>query len=102
MLILSIVLYTTISYAEGLKEPVYPPYCWVQPPDSELWYPCNSEESKDVNCLHLMETAMKAVDPYIDSMSLPEDIRERILKLWDRAKNSCWSDLKDEQPQHYH
>jgi hypothetical protein len=49
-----------------------------------------------------MEQAMKAVDPYLDNMSLPEDKRARVLKLWDRAKNSCWSDLKDLQPQHYH
>jgi len=76
--------------------------CMVQPTGSTKWYPCGSEESKAANCLNLMELAMKSVDPYLDSMSLPEETRDRTMKLWDRAKNSCWSDLKDLQPQHYH
>jgi hypothetical protein len=76
--------------------------CMVQPTGSTKWYPCGSEEAKVVNCVNLMELAMKEVDPYLNSMSLPEDKQVRVLKLWDRAKNSCWSDLKGLQPQHYH
>mgnify|MGYP001610667336 CR=1 FL=1 len=86
----------------GVEEPTYPPYCWNQPSGSALWYPCGSETLKLANCVYLMELAMKDVDPYLDSMSLPEVKRETVLKLWDRAKNSCWSDLKNLQPQHYH
>lgn len=86
----------------GVKEPTYPPYCWNQPSGSDLWYPCDSETLKLANCVYIMELAMKEVDPYLDSMSLPEARREPILKQWDRAKQSCWSDLKDLQPQHYH
>jgi hypothetical protein len=58
-----------------------------------------------------MELAMKAVDPYVPSVELlkampilsegPEKAGH-ILKTWDRAKNACWSDLRDLQPQHYH
>jgi hypothetical protein len=98
-------------WAEGLKEPVYPPYCWVQPPGSELWYQCDSEEAKDKACLNLMEQAMKAVNPYVPSVEflkalpiLQEDraTAGRILRLWDRAKNSCWPELRDALPQHFH
>ena len=84
---------------QGLKEPVYPPYCWVQPANQELWYPCATEEAKAANCLSLMETAMKAVDSTITSQ---EPVTTQALKVWDRTKNECWSDLKDNQPQHYH
>lgn len=98
----SLVAFVLVTKAEGLKEPVYPPYCYVQPPDSDLWYPCDSPEAKMADCNKLMETAMRAVDPYLDNMSLPENPRDKVLKVWDRAKNSCWSDLKDLQPQHYH
>jgi hypothetical protein len=90
-------------WAGGVKEPnMDSQFCWVQPPGSALWYPCDSEEAKIADCLNLMELAMKAVDPYLDNMSLPEKERERVLKRWERAKNSCWSDLKDKQIQHYH
>lgn len=99
---LAFTVMAVLSWAAGQKEPTYPPYCWAQPPQSDLWYPCDSQELKDANCLNLMETAMKAVDPYLDMMTLPEDTRERVLKLWGRAKNECWSDLKNLQPQHYH
>jgi hypothetical protein len=95
---------------EGLKDPVYPPYCWVQPPGSELWYPCDSPEAADVNCLHLMELAMKALDPFVPSLEhanmLPilddPDRYQSLLKLWTRVKETCWSDLKDAQPKHFH
>ena len=95
----------------GVKEPTYPPYCWVQPPGGVLWYPCDSEDAKLADCVNLMELAMKAVDPYVPSIALLKAMpildegKEKggqILKLWDRAKNSCWSDLKDARPQHYH
>jgi hypothetical protein len=93
----------------GVLEPVYPPYCWAQPAGSTLWYPCDSQELKDANCLSLMETAMKEIDPYVTALSAGDlsllDGTERMtktLKVWDRAKNGCWSDLKDLQPQHYH
>ena len=99
-----LVLFTTPTWAHGLKEPVYPPYCYVQPPGSELWYECGSEEAQMIDCLKLMELAMKAIDPYIKDFTLldNEEKVRRDLKLWDRAKNSCWSDLKNLQPQHYH
>lgn len=28
------------DYNLGRLEPVEPPYCWVQAPKSDLWYPC--------------------------------------------------------------
>lgn len=90
-------LFPYLSFAEGLKEPVYPPYCWVQIQNSDLWYPCDSKEAQDANCLLLMETAMTAVDQdnhWRDN--------SKTMKLWERAKNTCWSTLKDNQPQHYH
>jgi len=86
-------------WAEGVKEPTYPPYCWVQPPGTDLWYPCDSGDAKLADCVHLMELAMKALDGSALGPSLQED---KVFKLWERAKNSCWSDLKDLQPQHYH
>jgi hypothetical protein len=94
LLILTVLLLVTHAHAAGLKEPVYPPYCWVQPTGQDLWYTCDSEEAKDKACLNLMESAMKAREQ--------EPITEQTQKLWDRAKNFCWSDLKDKQPQHYH
>ena len=95
----------------GVKEPIYPPMCWAQPPTSQLWYPCGSEELRVADCVQLMELAMKAVDPYVPTVEqlkampiLQEEATKgtKIVKLWDRAKNSCWSDLKDAQPKHYH
>lgn len=106
-----LILIAATSWPHGLKEPTYPPYCWVQPPGSKLWYECGSEEAQMIDCLKLMESAMKAVDPYVPSveelkaMPILQEERKKathILKLWDRAKNFCWSDLKDLQPQHYH
>ena len=76
--------------------------CMVQPTGSEKWYPCGSQEAKDANCLDLMERATKAVDPYLDSMSLPEATREKTLKMWERMKNECWPEVRDALPQHYH
>jgi len=95
---------------DGLKEPVYPPYCWVQLPNSELWYPCDSKEVREQNCLRLMERAMKAIDPFVPSlehanmlpiMDDPEQY-QNLLKLWNRVKQECWSELKDAPSQHYH
>lgn len=28
------------DWSKGRLEPVEPPYCWVQAPKSDLWYPC--------------------------------------------------------------
>jgi hypothetical protein len=106
-----LVLTTSLIAAHGLVEPVYPPHCWVQPPGSTLWYECDSDGAKAADCLALMETAMKALDPFVPSLaemnahpilSAPEQ-GLRALKVWDRAKNSCWSDLKDRpENKHYH
>lgn len=94
----------SLAMAHGVKEPVYPPYCWVQPTGSILWYECGSEEALMVDCLKLMESAMKGVDPFVTDPSLTSTQEEtvRIKKVWERAKTSCWSDLKDKQTQHYH
>lgn len=83
----------------GQSEPIYPPYCWVQPSGSDLWYPCGSEAVKDKECLNLMELAMKAVEADIKDGNTPKD---STVKLWNRAKQTCWSDLKDLQEKHYH
>ena len=32
----------------GVLEPTYPPYCWVQPPNSELWYPCGQKSDEEL------------------------------------------------------
>lgn len=75
--------------------------CLVQPSGSTTWYACGSDEAKAADCLNLMETAMKALDPYLDA-PLPRDIREKTLKVWERAKNNCWKELRDLQIQHSH
>ena len=99
VVVLSITLQSLVTYAGGLVEPTYPPYCWVQPPDGTLWYPCDDPEVKLLECLNLMELAMKALDGSALGPSLQED---KVFKLWERAKQTCWSDLKDTQPKHYH
>lgn len=103
ILFLGLVSYDAGAH-QGVKEPVYPPYCWVQPNGQELWYPCGSDEAKQADCLALMETAMKAVDPFVQDTDKTRAVEEAlpIKKVWDRAKNQCWSDLKDRQPQQYH
>ena len=73
--------------------------CWVQPANSELWYPCDAEAVKDKECLNLMELAMKSVEEDILGGNKPTD---KTVKLWQRAKHTCWSDLKDLQEKHYH
>lgn len=103
-------LVASLGFAHGLKEPEHPPDCWLQPSGSDLWYPCDSEELKMVECLNLMELAMKALDPFVPSLAemnahpiLNDKERGlRALKAWDRAKKSCWSDLKDLQSKHRH
>lgn len=112
LLILAFFLLPNLTWAHGIKDPdmAGPPYCYVQPPGGEFWYACNSEEAKLIDCLKLMETAMKALDPFVPSLAemnahpILSDPEKglRALKVWDRAKNQCWSDLKDLQPQHYH
>lgn len=86
-------------YAHGLSEPVYPPYCWVQAPGNTLWYPCDAPEVKIEECRNLMELAMKSVDGSALGPNLQED---KVVKLWERAKQTCWSEFKDIQPKHYH
>jgi len=73
--------------------------CWVQPPDNPLWYPCASEAVKDKECLNLMELAMKAVEADIKDGNKP---KESTIKLWQRAKSTCWTEFKDLQEKHYH
>jgi hypothetical protein len=92
-------------YAHGLKEPVYPPYCWVQPTGSELWYTCDSEEANMAQCLNLMEAAMKNVDPFVQDPNKSTTAEEttRIKKQWERTKLECWSELKNKpENKHYH
>jgi len=95
----------TTTPIHGLKEPVYPPYCWVQPPGSDLWYECNSDGAKLAECANLMELAMKGVDPFIQDPSRKTTKEEelRIKKVWERAKNTCWTELRNApENQHYH
>lgn len=61
-IILTILILLPVSViAHGLKEPVYPPYCWVQPPGSDL----HSEDegnsfsvhqSQGIQCLKICPT----------------------------------------------
>jgi hypothetical protein len=112
LLCLALLLTASVAMAHGLKEPDYNETpCWVSPPGGDLWYPCDSNGAKQAACLNLMEQAMRAVDPYVPSVEmlkalpiLQEDraTAGRILKQWDRAKNECWPELRDRQPQHYH
>lgn len=88
-----------VPLTTGRVDPVYPPYCWIQPPGNPLWYPCNAETVKDKECLNLMELAMKAVEGDIKDGNKPKD---STVHLWNRAKSTCWSDLKDLQEKHYH
>lgn len=73
--------------------------CWVQPANSQLWYPCDSEAVKDKECLNLMELAMKSVEEDILTTNKPSD---KTVKLWQRAKATCWTEYKDLQEKHYH
>ncbi len=112
LLCLAFLLLASSALAHGTKDPNYDESpCWVQPPGDELWYPCDSEGAKQSACRNLMEQAMRAVDPYVPSVEmlkampiLQEDRKKAgyILKIWDRAKNECWPELRDAQPQHYH
>lgn len=101
LILLFLLLPPTSSMAVGLKEPVYPPYCWVQPPNNELWYPCDSKEGQDANCLQLMELAMRAIDGHLNNVTDDKEL-SKSMKLWERAKTTCWPELRDTQPQHYH
>jgi hypothetical protein len=89
--------FAPLVYAEGLKEPVYPPYCWAQPAHSDLWYPCGSEEAFNANCVQRMDFAMHKVDPY-----LGKEVPEAILKSWDRVKHDCWKEYAEERSTHLH
>lgn len=98
---------TTVLPTVGQKEPIYPPYCWLQPTGASLWYPCGSEEALDKACLNLMELAMKAFEEDLNAShpidsKLSDRVQESTIKLWNRAKATCWSDLKDSQEKHYH
>lgn len=96
-----------ISYAQGQKEPTYPPYCWVQPggDENELWYPCGTNEVKVLHCNKLMDIAMHGVDPYLQFLEsgLPtftpeeKDKYTRALYAWNRIKHECWKEYEEER-----
>ena len=89
----------TLAFADGLKEPVYPPYCWIQPTGSTLWYPCGSEEAFNANCVQRMEFAMHQADQFVTSGS---KIPDAVLKSWTRAKHDCWKEYEQERLHHIH
>ena len=106
--IISILLYSTISYAQApstLQQgtPIEESDCMVQPPNSPKWYPCNSQEAQDANCLHLLEKAMKAADPYLlpsATAKLSDNIADQ--KLWARVKALCWEEYKQDLSKRLH
>lgn len=85
--------------ADGVKDPVYPPYCWISPTGSNLWYVCGSEEAFNANCVQRMEFAMHQVDQVIISGTKPT---KEIIDAWNRAKHDCWKDFEQERASHAH
>lgn len=84
----------TVYLMGGLKETdMELTACWVQPPKSDLWYPCQSESVKDKECLNLYETLMQAVEhqDQIQAGQLePDTSPTDVAKLWERTKETCF------------
>ena len=65
--------------------------CWVQPPNSDLWYLCGSEAMKDKECLNLYETLMNQAEA---DYALTGSIGTSTLKLWERTKQTCFAESR--------
>ena len=40
------------DYDKGYTETIFPPYCWVQAPHSDLWYVCGHAPGQELEIPH--------------------------------------------------